>query len=198
MKRLKFLSFLSALFLIAVGAHAQQIDAAFGVSALTSPSASSASGSYSPEMLGGGAYLSFSGDVLFKHQLGVQGEVAWRASQKVYGGFQPFRPIFYSFNGIWAPRLSSRVGAEMMGGIGAESLRFYTPYYNCSFSGCTNYVSSNHLLGHVGGGLKFYVTKSIFVRPEVHAYFVRNNYEFSSPRAFREGVSIGYTFRPED
>ena len=198
LKKLKLILFSLGLSLVPFGAHAQQIDAAFGVNALTSPSASSASGSYSPESLGGGAYLSFSGNVLFKHQLGIQGEVAWRASQKIYGGFQPYRPILYDFNGIWAPRLGSRVGAEVMGGIGAESLRFYTPYYNCSFSGCTNYVSSNHLLGHVGGGLKLYVTKSIFVRPEVHAYFIRNNYEFSSPRAFREGVSIGYTFRPED
>jgi hypothetical protein len=30
-----------------------------------------------------------------------------------------------------------------------------------------------------------------------NAYFIRNNYEFSGPRAFREGVSIGYTFRSE-
>jgi hypothetical protein len=183
--------------LFAVGAEAQQLDIAFGVSAVTSPTSIS-SGSFSPQIVGGGAYPSFSGDILFKHQLGFQGEVAWRAKQNVYGGYQPYRTILYDFNGIWAPRFGRRAGAEIMGGIGAESNRFYTPYYNCSFTGCTDYVSSNHLMGHLGGGLKFYVTHSFFVRPEVHAYFVRNNFEFTSPRVFREGVSIGYTFRPED
>ena len=183
--------------LFAVGAEAQQLDIAFGVSAVTSPTSIS-SGSFSPQIVGGGAYPSFSGDILFKHQLGFQGEVAWRAKQNVYGGYQPYRTILYDFNGIWAPRFGSRAGAEIMGGIGAASNRFYTPYYNCSFTGCTDYVSSNHLMGHLGGGLKFYVTHSIFVRPEVHAYFVRNNFEFTSPRVFREGISIGYTFRPEN
>lgn len=198
MKKLGLLAVGASILFMATVAGAQQIDVGFGVNALTSPSASSATGNYSPQMMGGGAYPSFSGDILFKHQLGIQGEVAWRARQNIGFGFQPYRPILYDFNGIWAPRLGKRAAAEVMGGFGGESIRFYTPFVNCSFSGCTDYVSSQHLLGHVGGGLKFYVTHSIFVRPEVHAYFIRNNYEFSSPRAFREGVSIGYTFRPED
>jgi hypothetical protein len=198
LKKLGLLAVGASILFMATVAGAQQIDVGFGVNALTSPSASSATGNYSPQMMGGGAYPSFSGDILFKHQLGIQGEVAWRARQNIGFGFQPYRPILYDFNGIWAPRLGKRAAAEVMAGFGGESIRFYTPFVNCSFSGCTDYVSSQHLLGHVGGGLKFYVTHSIFVRPEVHAYFIRNNYEFSSPRAFREGVSIGYTFRPED
>lgn len=179
------------------GAHAQQLDVAFGVSGVTSPTTPS-SPSFSPQIIGGGTFLGFSGDVLLKHQLGVQGEVNWRAKQNLWGGVQPFRPILYTVNGIWAPRFGNRAGAEVMGGIGGESVRFYTPFVNCSFTGCTNYQSSNHFLAHVGGGLKFYVTHSIFIRPEIHAYFVRNNFEFTSPNVFREGVSIGYTFRPED
>jgi hypothetical protein len=187
-----------AILLITGAASAQQIDFGFGVSTLTSPSASSATGNYSPQKMGGGAYPVFSGDFLFKHQFGIEGEVAWRAHQNIGFGFQPYRPILYDFNAIWAPRFGKRAAAEVLGGFGGESIRFYTPYVNCSFTGCTDYVSSQHLLADVGGGLKFYVTRSIFVRPEVRAYFIRNNYEFSSPRAVREGVSIGYTFRPED
>jgi hypothetical protein len=183
--------------LLAGAAQAQQLDIAFGASGVTSPSNISAF-SFSPQLVGGGTFLGFSGDILLKHQLGIQGEVNWRAKQNLWGGYQPFRPIFYDVNGIWAPRFGKRAGAEIMGGIGAESIRFYTPYVNCTFTGCTDYQSSNHLLGHVGGGLKLYVTRSIFIRPEVHAYFVRNNFEFTSPNVFREGVSIGYTFRPED
>jgi hypothetical protein len=88
------------------------------------------------------------------------------------------------------------VGAEIVGGIGAESLRFYQPYFNCNFVTCTNYVSSNHFLGDFGGGLKFYVHGGFFVRPEARLYFIHNNAEFSSGKAVRYGVSIGYTFRP--
>ncbi len=198
MKELHCLGLLLAFFLIATAASAQQFDVGFGVSALTSPSASSATGNYAPQMMGGGAYPVVTGDFLFKHQLGIEGEVTWRASQAIGYGFQPYRPILYNFNAIWAPRLGKRVQAEILGGFGGESIRFYTPYVNCSFTGCTDYVSSKHLLADVGGGLKFYVTRAIFVRPEVRAYFIRNNYEFSSPSAVREGVSVGYTFRSED
>ncbi len=197
MRKISLLTVLVAAFLIGGKAQAQQIDAAFGVSGVTSPSSIS-SPSFSPQIIGGGAFPVFSGDVLIKHQLGVQGEVAWRAKQNVYAGSQPFRPILYDVNGIWAPRFGKRAGAELMGGIGGESIRFYTPFVNCTFTGCTDYVSSNHFMVHVGGGLKLYATKSIFIRPEIHAYFVRNNFEFTSPSVFREGISIGYTFRPED
>ncbi|HEU5400713.1 MAG TPA: hypothetical protein VFU86_05105 [Terriglobales bacterium] len=185
--------------LIVGAAQAQQLDVAFGASGITSPNSLS-SPSFSPQIIGGGTFLGFSADVLLKHQLGVQGEVNWRAKQNLWGGFQPFRPIFYDVNGIWAPRFGKRAGAEIMGGIGAESVRFYTGTISCSgFTGqCTDYQSSNHFLAHVGGGLKLYVTHSFFIRPEVHAYFVRNNFEFTSPNVFREGISIGYTFRPED
>ena len=196
MSRLGLVAALCALGLIATVAHAQQMDFAFGVGTLTSPSASSATGNYSPVTMSGGTYLSFSGDVLIKREFGVNGEVAWRASQAVYRGIQPYRPILYDFNAIWAPRLGKHAAAEVMGGIGGVSIRFYTPFVTCNGFTCTNYVSSQHFLVHAGGGLKFYASRSIFIRPEFHAYFINNNFEFSSGRAFREGVSIGYTFRP--
>jgi hypothetical protein len=49
-------------------------------------------------------------------------------------------------------------------------------------------------MGDVGGGLKFYVYRSFFVRPEMRLYLIHNNVEFVSSRAFRYGASIGYTF----
>jgi len=186
---------LAGLMLSAYTAHAQQFDAAFGVGTLTAPSASEASDGHLPQTLGGGTYLNFSGDFLFWKQFGVSGEATWRASQNVYGGFQPYRPILYDFNAIYAPQ-SHRVGAELMAGIGAESLRFYQPYYNCSFTGCTNYTSSNHFMGHFGAAVRLYAIGNFFIRPEAHLYLINNNFEFSSGRATRFGVSIGYSFKP--
>ncbi len=184
-----------ALFVLASVAAVAQADIAFGMSSVSGPSASSATGNYAPQNVGGGAYLGFSGDYLFWHNFGVGGELNWRASQNLWGGQVPFRPIFYSFNGVYAPRLSKSLGLELQGGIGAESVRFYTGNVTCSaFTGCSNYQSTNHFMGHFGGGIKLYAHGNFFIRPEAHIYLVRNNFEFSGARAARYGVSIGYTW----
>jgi hypothetical protein len=190
----KLLSISIFCILLEVAALAQQVDAAFGLSAVSGPSASSASGNFSPQSIGGGVFPTISGDFLFLHHFGVQGEVSWRATRSLYAGFQPFRPLFYDFNAIWAPPVGKYVTPEIMGGIGAESIRFYTSTISCSFTSCTNFVSSNHFLGHVGGGLRLYPHGHFFIRPEAHLYFVRNNFEFSGARVLRYGASLGYSF----
>jgi hypothetical protein len=187
---------LAACFLVGGTLHAQQFDVAFGVGTLTAPSASSANGNHAPVSLTGGAYPVFSADLLLKKQFGVSGELAWRGSQNLYGGFQPYRPLFYDFNGIYAPKLGKHAAAEMMAGIGWESLRFYQGFTTCGAISCTDFVSSNHFMGHVGGGLRYYFYGHFFVRPEAHLYMIHNNEEFSSGRAARFGVSLGYTFAP--
>lgn len=163
-----------------------------------SPGPSSAdvnSGNFFTPSIGGGTYLGASGDFLLRHNIGVGGEVSWRASQALYDGFQPYRPIFYDFYGIYSPRLNRHVAVDLLAGIGGESLRFYTDVANCNFSGCTNYFSSNHFMGTFGAGLKLYPTGgNWFIRPEVRAYLVNNNQEFSSGRIVRTGISIGYSF----
>lgn len=177
--------------------YAQQIDAAFGVSTLVAPSSSSASGDHAAQTISGGAYPGFSGDFLLRHAFGVGGELYWRASQSIYQGFQPFRPILWDFNGVWAPPLGRSAAAELEGGIGAQSVRFYNSDFLCGFAGCTNYTSSNHFMGHFGGGIRFYVHGNLFVRPEAHVYLVHNNIEFSSSHEERFGVSIGYSLNRE-
>ena len=193
MKKLALFAFLSC-FLMGIAAQAQQFDVAFGISGLKAPSASEGLNStdHSPQSIGGGVFPAFSGDFLFKKQFGVGGEVFWRATRNLYQAFgaqQPFRPVFYDFNAVWAPKLGKRAAAELVGGIGGESSRFYTPFITCNFVSCTNFVSSNHFLGHVGGGLRLYAWHNVFIRPEAHFYFVHNNVEFSGPDATRLGAS---------
>jgi hypothetical protein len=172
----------------------QKGDVAIGFGTILSPSSSSATGDYAPQTMAGGLYPSFSVDFLLHHNLGIMGEMSWRGGRNLYEGYEPYRPIFYDINGIWAPRISKKVGAELSAGIGAESIRFYSGSYNCNFITCTDYVSSNHFLGHVGGGIKIYVHGNIFVRPEANFYLVHNNNEFSAGYGTRVGASIGYTF----
>jgi hypothetical protein len=197
MKKILGLVFFGVLLVVLPVAQAQQLDVAFGVGTMTAPSAETASQQYSPQSLTGGAYPVFSANVLLKKAFGVSGNIAWRGSQNLYAGYQPYRPLFYDINALYAPKLSKYFTAELMGGIGAESIRFYQNYYNCSyFGGCTNYTSSNHFMGHFGAGLRYYVHGNFFIRPEAHLYLINNNNEFSSPRATRFGISIGYSFRP--
>jgi len=194
LKRLALLALL--VFLSALPVLAQNFDVAIGVGTLIAPSSSSATGNHAPVSLTGGAYPVFSADYLLKHNFGIGGEISWRASQNLYAGFQPFRPILYDFGAVYAPHVR-KVGAELEAGIGWESLRFYQPFTQCSgFGGCSNFVSSNHFMGHFGGGLRYYFKGHFFVRPEAHVYVIRNNFEFSSPLASRVGVSLGYTFAP--
>jgi hypothetical protein len=198
-KKLLWIGTLCVCCLAAGTARGQQIDAAFGLRGLMGTPASSATGNYFPQYIGGGAYPTFSADFLFKHHFGVGAEVSWRARQNLYAGFQPYRPLFYDFNAVWAPPVSRRFTPEVMAGIGAESLRFYQNNYVCSaFSGCTNYTSNSHFMGHVGGGLRLYAWGNVFIRPEAHVYFIRNNVEFAGPRANSVGLSLGYSFRPAD
>lgn len=186
--------------LIAVSAQAQQVDLAFGYGSVIGQSASDGLNdpNHTPQSIGGGGYPAFSGDFLFKKNFGVGAEVAWRAHQNVDIFFNPYRPILYDFNAVYGPQLGKRAQADLQGGIGWESLRFYQPFFTCNFVGCTNFTSSNHFLGHVGVGIRFYVTDAVFIRPEAHFYFVHNNFEFSGPRVNRYGVSIGYALRNKE
>lgn len=195
MRRSSLLLVVLGLFALVNVASAQQLDAAFGVTTLSAPSnAALTPANFTPQSIGGGAFPAFSADYLWKNNFGIQGEVAWRGKMNVYGGYQPFRPILYDFNAMYAPYLGKKVELELLGGAGAQSTRFYSAYYQCSFYGCTDYTSSNHLMLHVGGGIRFYVWNRLFVRPEAHAYFVHNNFEFNSSHEQRYGVSIGYSF----
>jgi hypothetical protein len=183
--------------MLATAANGQQMDFAFGLSSINAPaySVNTSSSTFPAVSLTGGAYPSLSGDFLLHKNYGVMGEISWKGSQGIYDGYQPYRPIFWDFNGLYAPKLGRRAAAELSAGIGAESIRFYTNYYTCGYiSGCTNYATNTHFLGQFGAGLKLYARGGLFVRPEVHFYLVNNNVEFTSSKVVRYGASIGYTF----
>jgi hypothetical protein len=203
--RLKKFSSLFGLVLLlafAGAAQAQQFDAAFGFGTVTAPAASSNSTFVFPS-LSGGLYTTFSGDVLLWHHLGFGGEVAPRWSRSTYGGavnnfgiVQQYRPIFYDFNAVYGRNFQKKFGADVMAGIGAESLRFYQGFTSCGYVSCTDYVSSNHFAGHIGADLRLYFWGHAFIRPEAHYYIIHNNKEFNNANVSRFAISIGYSFMP--
>ena len=183
-------------------AHAQRGDFGFAVSGLNSPSAASGncqtlspSCAHQDVSVGGGAYVGFNGDILFWHNLGFGAEINWRASQAQDYNGQGFgyRPIFYNFNAVYSPKLAPHVYVDLVAGIGGEDTHYYTGE-NCGAYSCTNYTGINHFDGDFGGGLKL-VAHSFFIRPEVRAYLIKNNAEFSSNHAVRYGATLGYTFK---
>jgi hypothetical protein len=180
--------------MLASAAVAQQMDVAIGAGTIKSPTYNNTNVSYPPQSLTGGVYPVISGDFLVKKHLGVMGEISWRASQGLYNQYQPYRPIFWDFGAVYLHDIGKRMAVEAIAGIGAESTRFYTNYYNCNYLGCTPYATSNHFMGAFGGGLKLYVKGGFFVRPEGRFYLVNNNVEYTSSKVVRFGGSIGYTF----
>jgi hypothetical protein len=193
LKKLTLVAIAVVFCMLAANAFGQGFDAAFGFGSVTSAKAVTTNGLTFPS-LRGGLYPGFSVDLLIHHRLGIEGELFWRASQGLYGTNQPYRPIFYDFNAIWAPHISKNFTGELMAGIGGEDLRFYGLLNFSQFAGYTNYVSSNHFMGDVGGGIRAYVWHDAFIRPELRLYLINNNVEFSSGRIVRYGVSIGYSF----
>jgi hypothetical protein len=176
---------------------AQQVDFFMGGGTLLSSSGSAGS---NPSM-GGGTYLNLGGDVLPIKHFGVNVETAWLATQGAYGSGTGlnYRPIFTDFNFLYQPHIGKRLGLDLMAGIGAADTRFYEP--GPSTPGYANYESTDHFMEHFGAGLRFYVGHHIFVRPEIHYYYIQNNngsedanFNFNSNSAIRAGASIGYTF----
>ena len=212
MRKFAFLGTLIALVILCSFASAQQGDAYIGGGTLLSSSASSSNripftncgltsggNAVCPEK--GGTYLNLGGDVIFKHRIGAAFDINWKASQGAFGGpgGQPYRPLIYTFNGVFQPRLGKKAGLDLFGGIGWQSTRFYgyQPTTNCIyFSAC--YTSSNHFLVDVGAGVRYYVWGHMFLRPEVRVFHILNNGDnFTSDNVFRVGASIGYTIGPE-
>ncbi len=202
MRKWNLIAIICVLLLMGSAAYSQQVDVMFGgggVQATKAANVSPTATNYQPQSIGGGTFLHFSGDILIHKQMGFGGEVAWRAHQALYQGLPqfPYRPILWDFNGVYAPWLGKHAAASLQAGIGAETVRFYQPTYICGFTGCTNYVSSNHFMGHFSGALRLYPKGHFFISPEIHLYLIRNNKEFSGPWATRYAMSIGYTFRSE-
>jgi hypothetical protein len=196
LRKLAILAPVCAFLFLVQFATAQQGDAMFGFGTILAPGASSCnSNTGCPEK--GGFYPSVSADVIFHKRIGFGFETTWRGAQGEYGGpgGAPYRPIITDFNAIYQPRLSKKVGIDLMGGIGVQSTRFYgyQPTSGCVYFGAC--FSTNHsFLVDIGGGLRYYVWHHAFVRPEVHYYHIVNNTDtFSNNDVIRVGASIGYT-----
>lgn len=197
MSKSTFLATILAFFAFGNLASAQQADAMLGFGTMLSPNAAQCGAQTAnftcPER--GGLYTNLSADVIFHKRVGIGFDASWRSIGDYAGLGQAYRPIQFDFNGVYQPRLNKKVGADLFGGIGWQTTRFYSfqPTYSCyAYGACYN--SSNHFLVDFGAGVRYYVWGDLFLRPEAHFYHIMNNGDFfSSGNVIRVGVSIGYT-----
>jgi hypothetical protein len=200
LRKLAFFATILSIFLIPSLSSAQQADVmlGFGTTMASGSNSTSCVVSFTSNCVGpekGGLYTTISGDVIFHKRIGFNFEANWRTKQGVDGAGQVYRPILFAFNGDYQPRLSKKVGLDLLGGIGWQTTRFYQFTYtsNCiNFNQC--YTSNNHFLVDVGAGLRYYAFGNFFIRPEVHVYHILNNSDvFTNNNVIRAGASIGYT-----
>lgn len=153
---------------------------------------------YSTSSLGG-LFDTIGGDVIFFHNLGVGAEVSFRNGRGPYAGLT-YRPTFYDVNAVYQ-RPFWRFTPEVQGGIGRMNLNFYyTPQFCASFpQGCQSTTGSssgaNYFELHFAGGVRYYVYKSVFIRPQIDIRHAKNLSYFSSPWIPEYSVAVGYTFR---
>ena len=201
MRKFAFAATLFAFSLFASLASAQQGDVALGFGTIMAPGSSACNTTTGcPEK--GGLYPAVTADVIFHRHIGFGYEVTWRGGAGAYGesGGQPYRPIIDDFNAVYQPRLGKKVGADLLGGIGWQDTRYYqySNTTNCIYFGAC-FTSSHHFLVDVGGGIRYYFWHHVFVRPEAHYYWIRNNIvDFNSNNVVRVGASIGYTIGGSD
>jgi hypothetical protein len=201
LRKSALLAVMSGFFFLATLAQGQQADAMIGFGTIISPGADECNATTFTCPEKGGLYTNIGGDVIFHKRLGFGFDAAWKATQGAYGGSggQPFRPILFDINGVYQPRLNKKAGLDLMAGIGWQTTRFYgyQPTSGCVYFGAC-YLSSNHFLVDIGGGLRYYVWGHVFVRPEAHYYKIFNNTsDFTSGNIVRLGASIGYTIGPD-
>jgi opacity protein-like surface antigen len=180
--------------LFATLAHAQQVDVAVGLATLGSSSPASGGLNFQQPAEKGGSHINLSVDIVgFGHRrLGLSAETSFRLREASYAGYETYRPILTDVNAFFQPRLSKKLGLDLMAGVGVASNRFNLTS-SCNLPGCINYTSSYHFMEDFGGGIRYYVWHNLFVRPEIRYYHIQNNVEFHSDNLVRVGASIGFT-----
>jgi hypothetical protein len=196
---------LLVLFVSAISARAQSGSIYVGFGTATDSSIGSINTlnggvQYSTPTLGG-LFDTVGGDVIFFHNLGAGIEYSFLNGRSSYAGLN-YRPAFYDVNAVYQPFGSSRrLIPEIQGGVGRASLRFYyTPAFCLGYAlGCRSNTAqatgTNYLEIHGAGGVRYYLYKSLFIRPQVDVRWVHNFAYFGRSVVPEFTVAIGYTLR---
>ncbi|MGC8883210.1 MAG: outer membrane beta-barrel protein [Bryobacteraceae bacterium] len=198
-------SLLALTFVLVMPALAQQsLDVYFGtvtntVKARETPIDTFGTGSlFAPPKMTG-AFPKFGANLKLNSWLGIGGEMSWRASKGGYAGLT-YRPIFYDFYAMYTPPAKSKwFVPELQAGLGGANFRFYYDQRLCNaFTGCRTSSAlvgtDNKFTTHFGGGVKMFVYRNWYVRPEFKLRWVNDLFQFGRNWVPEYGASVGYTF----
>ncbi len=149
----------------------------------------------------GGSFLDAGLTFMATKHFGVGADYNWRAARGSYAGLLE-RPVFYNFDGVWAPITTHRFAPEIHAGIGGMHLGYSLSQTSCdAFGGCqtTNQSveSSSHFQTHVAGAARLYVTDHVFVRPAVDLHYVGNLFQYGHNFVPEYSLGIGYSLSRE-
>jgi hypothetical protein len=145
-----------------------------------------------------GLFPDLGASLMVTQHVGLGADVSWRASKGAYTGFL-YRPIFYTFDGIYQPVNKKHFAPELRAGIGGMSLRYSYSQQSCNpLTGCStedqSVASGNHFQFHYGAAVRFNVTDHIFLRPAFDGHYVQNLFQFGSNWVPQYSLGIGYSF----
>jgi hypothetical protein len=149
----------------------------------------------------GGFFGTVGGDVIFRQRIGIGAEYSFRKDRGPYAGLE-YRPTFYDVNAVYYP-LSNvrRIAPEIQAGVGRSKLSFYDTPGFCMIApqGCRSSNAEietlDHLQLHFAGGVRFFVWKGLFLRPQFEIRWVDSFPDFGSPWVTEYTLAVGYTFR---
>ena len=186
-------------------ASAQNVDVFFGVGTVMDTSSNQLIDTFgtgnpytTPKL--GGSFGKIGADFMLTKRFGIGAETDFKFAQAAYAGLQT-RPVFWDINGIYTPTIGrySRVVPELEAGLGGVHMAFSYASSSCDpFGGCSSSTSSvessSHFQVHVAGGVRFYVTKHAFVRPQVDFRYVPNFFQYGRNAVPEYGAAVGWSF----
>ncbi len=143
--------------------------------------------------------MGFDGDGMLNKRFGFGGELVFQPAKGNYGPLL-YRQMFYDFNGLYVPYSRNRVTLRVEAGIGGAHSGFSYSETSCAGTAvCSteseSIGSANHFQEHASLGVQFYVTHSIFVRPQFDFRNVNGfTDQFGRDTVWQGGVWLGYNF----
>lgn len=153
----------------------------------------------SPRM--GGVFETYGGDFIVFHGLGVGAEESKRWDLGDYAGLQ-YRALFFDANVVYRPWiLRRRFQPEFQAGYGRADLNLYVTPQICTTlpQGCpgprAEIASVSDGQFHIAAGVRIYVYRGAFVRPQFDLRRVPNDFStyFGSSWIPEYSVAVGYT-----
>ncbi len=143
--------------------------------------------------------MGFDGDGMLNKRFGFGGELVFQPAKGNYGPLQ-YRQLFYDFNGLYEPYSRKRVTVRVEAGIGGAHSGFSYSATSCAGTAVCSTESesiggSSHFQEHASLGVQFYVTHSIFIRPQFDFRNVNGfTNQFGRDTVWQGSVWLGYNF----